>query len=78
VRPDDVLAYPTDEESADGRVTYRRYLGPSVLYRVELDSGETIECMHNHSESLDLDTPVSVTLTAEHELVWFPRDSSSR
>jgi len=78
VRPDDVLAYPTDEESADGRVTYRRYLGPSVLYRVELDSGETIECMHNHSESLDLDTPVSVTLTAEHELVWFPRDSSCR
>ncbi len=78
VRPDDVLAYPTDEESADGRVTYRRYLGPSVLYRVELDSGETIECMHNHSESLDLDTPVSVTLTAEHDLVWFPRDSPSR
>ncbi len=78
VRPDDVLAYPTTEAEADGRVTYRRYLGPSVLYRVELDSGETVECMHNHSESLDLDTPVSVTLTADHELVWFPKGSQSR
>ncbi|MCL9812940.1 ABC transporter ATP-binding protein [Natranaeroarchaeum aerophilus] len=78
VRPDDVLAYPTTEAEADGRVTYRRYLGPSVLYRVELDSGETVECMHNHSESLDLDTPVSVTLTADHELVWFPKGSPSR
>ncbi len=78
VRPDDILAYPADEAEADGRVTYRRYLGPSVLYRVELDSGETIECMHNHSESMDLDTPVSVTLTADHELVWFPEGSQSR
>ncbi|QSG01891.1 ABC transporter ATP-binding protein [Natranaeroarchaeum sulfidigenes] len=78
VRPDDILAYPADEAEADGRVTYRRYLGPSVLYRVELDSGETIECMHNHSESMDLDTPVTVTLTADHELVWFPEGSQSR
>ncbi|WP_256392102.1 ABC transporter ATP-binding protein [Natronoarchaeum rubrum] len=78
VRPDDLLAVSADEDDADGRITYRRYLGPSVLYRVELDTGDTIECMHNHSETLDLDARVSVTLTADHELAWFPADAASR
>src|SRR6056297_2607741 len=78
VRPDDLLAVSADEDDADGRITYRRYLGPSVLYRVELDTGDTIECMHNHSETHDLDARVSVTLTADHELAWFPADAASR
>jgi iron(III) transport system ATP-binding protein len=78
VRPDDVVALAASEDEADGRITYRRYLGPTVLYRVELDEGGTVECMHNHSEALDLDTRVSVTLTAEHELAWFPQGQQSR
>ncbi|RQG92547.1 ABC transporter ATP-binding protein [Natrarchaeobius chitinivorans] len=72
VRPDDVTAYPADGPEANGRVVYRRYLGPTVLYRVELDSGETIECMHNHSDRIDLDERVAVRVTADHELAWFP------
>jgi len=78
VRPDDLLAVSADDGEGDGRITYRRYLGPSVLYRVELDSGATVECMHNHSETLDLDARVSVALTADHELAWFPADAASR
>ncbi|QLG47374.1 ABC transporter ATP-binding protein [Natrinema halophilum] len=74
VRPDDVTAYPAEDEEADGRVVYRRYLGPTVLYRVELDDGETIECMHNHSDRIDLDERVGVRVTADHELAWFPAD----
>ncbi|WP_049925164.1 ABC transporter ATP-binding protein [Halopiger goleimassiliensis] len=74
LRPDDVTAYPADEREANGRVVYRRYLGPTVLYRVELDSGETIECMHNHSDRIDLDERVAVRVTADHELAWFPAD----
>lgn len=74
VRPDDVTAFPTDGPEADGRVVYRRYLGPTVLYRVELDSGETIACMHNHSDRIDLDERVGVRVTADHELAWFPAD----
>ncbi|ELY70147.1 ABC transporter ATP-binding protein [Natrinema versiforme] len=74
VRPDDVTAFPTDESEADGRVVYRRYLGPTVLYRVELDGGETIACMHNHSDRIDLDERVGVRVTADHELAWFPAD----
>jgi len=74
VRPDDVTAYPAAGAEADGRVVYRRYLGPTVLYRVELDGGETIECMHNHSDRIDLDERVAVRVTADHELAWFPAD----
>ena len=72
VRPDDVTAYPADPGDADGRVVYRRYLGPTVLYRVELDDGDVIECMHNHSERIELDSRVAVRVTADHELAWFP------
>ncbi len=72
VRPDDVTAFPADGEEANGTVVYRRYLGPTVLYRVELDSGETIECMHNHSDRINLDSRVAVRVTADHDLAWFP------
>ena len=74
VRPDDVTAAPADEGAADGRVVYRRYLGPTVLYCVELDGGETVECMHNHSDRIDLDERVGVRVTADHELAWVPAD----
>ncbi|WP_408958977.1 ABC transporter ATP-binding protein [Natrinema sp. 74] len=74
VRPDDVAASPADESAADGRVVYRRYLGPTVLYRVELDDGETIECLHNHADRIDPDERVRVRITADHDLAWFPAE----
>ncbi|GAB3030457.1 ABC transporter ATP-binding protein [Natronobiforma cellulositropha] len=74
VRPDDVTAFPATDVETDGQVVYRRYLGPTILYRVDLDNGETIECMHNHSDTIDLDERVAVRVTADHELAWFPAD----
>ncbi|WP_207590333.1 ATP-binding cassette domain-containing protein [Halomontanus rarus] len=74
VRPDDVTAYPATGAETDGTVVYRRYLGPTVLYRVELDDGDVIECMHNHSDRIDLDERVAVRVTADHELAWFPAE----
>jgi iron(III) transport system ATP-binding protein len=74
VRPDDVLVRPAEEDEADGRVTYRRYLGPTVLYRVELENGDVVEAMHNHAERVSLDTPVTVELGATHDLAWFPAE----
>ena len=73
VRPDDVIARPV-ETAGDGNgiVTYRRYLGPTVLYRVELDNGDVVECMHNHSDEIALDERVRVDLPANHDLTWFP------
>ena len=76
VRPDDVLVRPAEGDiDADGRVTYRRYLGPTVLYRVELNDGDVVEAMHNHAEQISLDTPVNVELAATHDLAWFPAEN---
>ncbi|MHC3436631.1 ABC transporter ATP-binding protein [Natrialbaceae archaeon A-gly3] len=77
VRPDDLLARPAEESEADGRVVYRRYLGPTVLYRVELETGEILECMHNHSDRLELNQPVTVELAANHGFAWFPTDGKA-
>ncbi|MDB9250366.1 ABC transporter ATP-binding protein [Halorubrum ezzemoulense] len=73
VRPDDLRATPAASELADGVVTSRQYVGPSFVYRVELDSGEAVHCLHNHVEEFDLDEPVSLELTADHPLAWYPR-----
>jgi iron(III) transport system ATP-binding protein len=73
VRPDDIRAVPVDGE-ADGLVVSRRYLGPTVLYEVRLDDDTTVQCMHNHDESIPLDTEVRIELDADHELAWFPTD----
>nr|WP_122106406.1 ABC transporter ATP-binding protein [Halobellus captivus] len=73
VRPDDLRATPADEEVADGVVVSRQYVGPSFIYRVELDSGEAVHCLHNHVEEFELDQPVSIDLIADHPLAWYPR-----
>lgn len=73
VRPDDVRARRVDPGEANGEVVHRRYLGPTVLYRVEIDSGDVVGCMHNHADKVSLDDPVFVSLDADHELAWFPR-----
>jgi iron(III) transport system ATP-binding protein len=73
VRPDDVRAQGAGAVDANGEVVHRRYLGPTVLYRVEIDSGDVVGCMHNHADEVSLDDPVFVSLDADHELAWFPR-----
>jgi iron(III) transport system ATP-binding protein len=78
VRPDDLRATPADEDVADGVVVSRQYVGPSFIYRVELDSGESVHCLHNHVEEFELDQPVSIDLIADHPLAWYPRNGSER
>ncbi len=73
VRPDDLRATPADAEVADGTVVSRQYVGPSFIYRVELESGEAVHCLHNHVEEFQLDQPVGVDLVADHPLAWYPR-----
>lgn len=77
MRPDDVRAVPADGEG-DGRIRTRRYLGPTILYEIELDDGATVECMHNHDESIPLDREVRLELEADHDLAWFPADQRER
>jgi len=73
VRPDDLRATPATAELADGIIVSRQYVGPSFVYRVELESGDVVHCLHNHVEEFDLDEPVSLDLTADHPLAWYPR-----
>ncbi|CCQ36869.1 ABC-type transport system ATP-binding protein [Natronomonas moolapensis 8.8.11] len=74
VRPDDVRARPATPGEANGEVVHRRYLGPTVLYRVAIDTGDVVGCMHNHADRVSLDDPVVASLDADHELAWFPHD----
>jgi len=73
VRPDDLRATPASPELADGVITSRQYVGPSFVYRVELESGDTVHCLHNHVEEFGLNEPVSLDLSADHPLAWYPR-----
>ncbi|PSP38382.1 ABC transporter ATP-binding protein [Halobacteriales archaeon QH_7_65_31] len=75
LRPDDVVARPAREAEANGRAVHRRFLGPTVLYRVELDSGDTVGCMHNHDTEIPLNEPLRVELDVGHDLAWFPSDA---
>ncbi|POG57212.1 ABC transporter ATP-binding protein [Haloferax marisrubri] len=75
VRPDDVSAHPCgDGGEGHGKVVGKRYLGPTILYEVELHGGDSLLCMHNHDETVPTDGCVEVTLDAGHELAWFPRE----
>ena len=73
VRPDDLRATPASPELADGIITSRQYVGPSFVYRVELESGDTVHCLHNHVEEFGLNEPVTLDLSADHPLAWYPR-----
>ena len=78
VRPDDLRATPEPRLDADadpnGTVVGRRYLGPTILYEVELDDGTSLQCMHNHDAGIPMDARVRVALAAAHDLSWFPAD----
>jgi len=74
LRPDDLRAVPTSEASADGHVAHRQYNGPSFIYRVDLDGGDTLRCLHNHSETFEHGQPVAVDIVADHPLAWYPSD----
>jgi len=68
-------------KKTDGEVTSRQYVGPSFIYRVDLDSGDTVHCLHNHVEDFELGERVTVDLVADHPLAWYPRpgvDSETR
>jgi len=72
VRPDDLAAVPANEATADGKVVRRQYTGPTFVYGVELASNTTVRCLHNHAELFEHCQPVSVDITADHPLAWYP------
>ncbi|MCX2819033.1 MAG: iron(III) transport system ATP-binding protein [Methanobacteriota archaeon] len=73
VRPDDAKALAPDGDG-DGRIIHRTYDGPSFTYRVELEGGDTVHCMHNHTESFEVGDEVRVRLELDHPLAWYPSE----
>jgi iron(III) transport system ATP-binding protein len=73
VRPDDLEAVPSNQATADGRIIHRQYNGPTFVYRVELNSGTTVRCLHNHAETFEHGQRVAVSLKADHSLAWYPK-----
>ncbi len=74
VRPDDLQAVPTGDPTADGHIVHRQYNGPSFVYKVDIRNGDTIRCLHNHSETFEHGQPVAVDIVADHPLAWYPAD----
>jgi iron(III) transport system ATP-binding protein len=72
VRPDDLEARPVDGDRADGHIVNRQYNGPAFVYRVALDGGEVVRCLHNHVEAFEHDQRVGVDIVADHPLAWYP------
>jgi len=72
VRPDDLEARPADPARADGRIVHRQYTGPAFVYRISLESGAVVRCLHNHVETFEHDQPVTVDIVADHPLAWYP------
>ncbi len=71
-RPDDLRARSATPSDANGEIVARQYVGPSFIYRVELDSGDTVHCLHNHVTDFTIGQRVRVELVADHPLAWFP------
>ncbi|WP_302080793.1 ABC transporter ATP-binding protein [Salinibaculum rarum] len=74
VRPDDLEATPIDESMADGHIVHRQYNGPNFVYRVELNDGGVVRCLHNHVKTFEHGQPVAVDIVADHPLAWYPVD----
>ncbi|WP_123534117.1 ABC transporter ATP-binding protein [Halosimplex salinum] len=75
VRPDDLVATPADgPDEGNGEIVHRQYTGPSFVYQVALDGGDSVYCEHNHADNLALDQRVRVDLQVDHPLAWFPAE----
>ncbi|MDY6765061.1 MAG: ABC transporter ATP-binding protein [Halobacteria archaeon] len=72
LRPDDIVATPAEPEEANGKIVYRQYNGPTFVYRVELENGDIVHCLHNHVERYSLGDTVNVEIVADHPLAWYP------
>lgn len=72
VRPDDLTVSRAVNGNGDGTISYRRFNGPSVSYRVALENGATIGCTAPNDELLDRGAAVDLEIVATHRLRAFP------
>ncbi|MCH7659193.1 MAG: ATP-binding cassette domain-containing protein [Euryarchaeota archaeon] len=71
IRPDDLALRRTEGGSRDGTISYRRFNGPSVSYRVALENGTVVGCTAPNDELFERGTAVSLDVVATHRLRAF-------
>ncbi len=71
VRPEDVTFEPM--ESGQGRLISRRYQGTFSLYRILMDSGETVHSLKPNLKTYPMGTRVRLTLEPNGDLVCYHR-----
>jgi iron(III) transport system ATP-binding protein len=72
VRADDIHFQP--DQAGNGLITKRIFKGVLNLYRLRLDSGETLEAFKAHTEVFEPGTRVCVQIEPGHELCVFARE----
>lgn len=71
VRADDIHIEPASNGDADGVVEDAEFLGGLFRYKIRLESGHHVYSLLNHSNRLNPETPVNVSVEPGHELVGF-------
>ncbi|WP_415488264.1 ABC transporter ATP-binding protein [Candidatus Hikarchaeum yamanae] len=71
-RPEDLKIDLCNPKDANGTITYQRYLGEKVLYKVALLNGEIIQCSAPTNSNMPLNSFVCVSIESEGKLAWFP------
>ncbi len=74
VRPDDLKLSGAQQGPSNATVLQRRFQGGEFLYTLQLDSGQQLCCLANHSLSFSEGERVWVSLQPDHPLVTFPVD----
>jgi iron(III) transport system ATP-binding protein len=63
--------------SGNGTITQRIFSGPFYIYRIKLDSGQTLNAFKLHTEVYSISTRVNVTVNAGHPLPVFRNGEST-
>ena len=71
-RPEDLKIDLCNPKNANGTITYQRYLGEKILYKVALLNGEIIQCAAPTTSDIPLSSFVCVSIESEGKLAWFP------
>tara|TARA_A100001037_G_scaffold306807_1_gene355887 strand:+ start:20967 stop:22097 length:1131 start_codon:yes stop_codon:yes gene_type:complete len=71
-RPEDLKIERCNPKEANGTVTYQRYLGEKILYKVTLIDGEVIQCSAPTTSDIPLSSFVRISIESKTKIAWFP------
>jgi len=69
MRPDFIDIRPSVD--GVGVIVDREFQGIHYLYRVQLPSGATIQCLQHHNRSYPINTRVAIQVNPDHDVVYF-------